>query len=73
MELWSRADGCYRKRFMNEPMVPDDVVAAFARDGVVCLRAVLQGTEVAAAADAIDAVDADRGAIDVRRFDLQPG
>ena len=37
-------------------MVPDDVVAAFARDGVVCLRSVLQGTEVAAAADAIEAV-----------------
>ena len=37
-------------------MVPDEVVAAFARDGVVCLRSVLQGTEVAAAADAIEAV-----------------
>jgi ectoine hydroxylase-related dioxygenase (phytanoyl-CoA dioxygenase family) len=37
-------------------MVPDDVVAAFARDGVVCLRSVLQGTEVTAAADAIEAV-----------------
>jgi ectoine hydroxylase-related dioxygenase (phytanoyl-CoA dioxygenase family) len=37
-------------------MVPDDLVAAFARDGVVCLRSVLQGTEVAAAADAIEAV-----------------
>jgi len=41
---------------MNEPMVPDDVVAAFARDGVVCLRSVLDPGQVAAAADAIEAV-----------------
>ena len=41
---------------MNEPMLPDDVVAAFARDGVVCLRSVLEGDLVAAAADAIEAV-----------------
>jgi ectoine hydroxylase-related dioxygenase (phytanoyl-CoA dioxygenase family) len=37
-------------------MVPDEVVAAFARDGVVCVRAVLDTDEVKAAADAIDAV-----------------
>jgi hypothetical protein len=35
---------------MNEPMVTDDVVAAFARDGVVCLRSVLDPGQVAAAA-----------------------
>ena len=40
-----------------EPVRPDDeVVAAFARDGVACLRSVLDPGEVAAAAAAIDAV-----------------
>jgi ectoine hydroxylase-related dioxygenase (phytanoyl-CoA dioxygenase family) len=39
-----------------EPMLADDEVAAFARDGVVCLRSVLGVEEVAAAASAIDAV-----------------
>jgi hypothetical protein len=74
--------------------VPDDVVAAFARDGVACLRSVLDPGQVAAAADAIEAVlaspgplaqvasvaddpgafiDADRGAWDLRQYDLQPG
>jgi hypothetical protein len=33
-------------------MVPEDVVAAFARDGVVCVRSVLGPQEVAAAAGA---------------------
>ena len=42
-------------------MIPDDVVAAFARDGVVCLRSVLNADQVAAAADAIDAVLATPG------------
>ena len=46
-------------------MVPvltdDDVVAAFARDGVACLRSVLDAGEVATAADAIDAVLATPG------------
>ncbi len=42
-------------------MVPDDVVAAFARDGVVCLRSVLDAAQVAAAGDAIDAVLASPG------------
>jgi ectoine hydroxylase-related dioxygenase (phytanoyl-CoA dioxygenase family) len=37
-------------------MIPDDVVAAFARDGVVCLRSVLDAGQVAAAADAIEEV-----------------
>src|ERR1700752_12742 len=37
-------------------MVPEDVVAAFARDGVVCLRSVLGPQEVAAAAGASGAV-----------------
>jgi hypothetical protein len=38
-------------------MMPDDeVVAAFARDGVACLRSVLDPGEVAEAAAAIDAV-----------------
>jgi len=31
-------------------MVPEDVVAAFARDGVVCVRSVLGPQEVASAA-----------------------
>src|ERR1700749_4478966 len=40
-----------------EPVRPDDeAVAAFARDGVACLRSVLDPGEVAAAAAAIDAV-----------------
>jgi hypothetical protein len=38
-------------------MMPDDeVVAAFARDGVACLRSVLDPGEVAEATAAIDAV-----------------
>jgi ectoine hydroxylase-related dioxygenase (phytanoyl-CoA dioxygenase family) len=41
--------------------VPEDVVAAFARDGVVCLRSVLDPEQVAAAADAIEAVLASPG------------
>ena len=41
---------------MNEPMVTDEVVAAFARDGVVCLRSVLDPGQVTAAAEAIEAV-----------------
>jgi hypothetical protein len=43
------------------PVLDDDVVAAFARDGVACLRSVLDAGEVAAAADAIDAVLATPG------------
>ena len=40
-----------------ESVRPDDeVVAAFARDGVACLRSVLDPGEVATAAAAIDAV-----------------
>src|SRR5438067_5842189 len=40
-----------------EPVRPDDeAVAAFARDGVACLRSVLDPAEVALAAAAIDAV-----------------
>src|ERR1700684_4259353 len=40
-----------------EPVLADEeTVAAFARDGVACLRSVLDAREVAAAADAIDAV-----------------
>ena len=40
-----------------EPVRPDDeAVAAFARDGVACLRSVLDPAEVAAAVAAIDAV-----------------
>ncbi len=39
----------------------DDVVAAFARDGVVCLRSVLDPGQVASAADAIEAVLASPG------------
>ena len=40
-----------------EPVRPDDeAVAAFARDGVACLRSVLDPAEVAIAAAAIDAV-----------------
>jgi ectoine hydroxylase-related dioxygenase (phytanoyl-CoA dioxygenase family) len=45
-----------------EPVLADDeAVAAFARDGVVCLRQVLSAQEVAAAATAIDVVLARRG------------
>ncbi len=40
---------------------PDDVVGAFARDGVVCLRSVLDAGQVATAADAIEAVLATPG------------
>src|ERR1700742_4622168 len=40
-----------------EPVRPDDeAVAAFGRDGVACLRSVLDPAEVAIAAAAIDAV-----------------
>ena len=40
-----------------EPMATDEaVVAAFERDGVVCIRQVLGPAEVVAAAAAIDAV-----------------
>jgi ectoine hydroxylase-related dioxygenase (phytanoyl-CoA dioxygenase family) len=40
-----------------EPVLADDeAVAAFARDGVVCLRSVLDGEQVAAAARAIEEV-----------------
>ena len=42
-------------------LTDDDVVAAFARDGVACLRSVLDAGEVATAADAIDAVLATPG------------
>ena len=41
---------------MESVLLDDAVVAAFARDGVVCLRSVLDAGEVAAAADAIDEV-----------------
>jgi ectoine hydroxylase-related dioxygenase (phytanoyl-CoA dioxygenase family) len=45
-----------------EPAIADDeAVAAFARDGVVCVRQVLSAREVAAAAAAIDVVLARRG------------
>ena len=44
-----------------EPVLADEeTVAAFARDGVACLRSVLDPGEVAVAADAIDAVLARR-------------
>ena len=47
-----------------EPVRHDDeAVAAFARDGVACLRSVLDPAEVAAAAAAIDAVLARPGAL----------
>jgi ectoine hydroxylase-related dioxygenase (phytanoyl-CoA dioxygenase family) len=39
-----------------EPVLADDKVAAFARDGVVCLRSVLSEAEVAVAASAIGGV-----------------
>ncbi|MGH3187960.1 MAG: phytanoyl-CoA dioxygenase family protein [Streptosporangiaceae bacterium] len=41
---------------MSSALVDDAAVAAFARDGVVCLRQVLDAGEVAAAAEAIEAV-----------------
>jgi len=41
---------------MGSVPADDEAVAAFARDGVVCLRSVLDGEQVAAAARAIDAV-----------------
>src|SRR5580692_2559861 len=45
-----------------EPVFADEeAVAAFARDGVVCVRQVLSGRQVAAAAAAIDIVLARRG------------
>ena len=45
-----------------EPVLADDeAVAAFARDGVACVRQVLSAREVAAAAAAIDVVLARRG------------
>src|SRR6204780_1128153 len=43
------------------PVLDDDVGVAFARDGVACLRSVLDTGEVAAAAAAIDAVLATPG------------
>ena len=39
-----------------EPVVADEAVAAFARDGVACVRQVLSAQEVAAAAAAVDVV-----------------
>ena len=39
-----------------EPVVGEGTAAAFARDGVVCVRSVLDPAEVAVAAAAIDAV-----------------
>jgi len=44
-----------------EQVVSTEAVAAFARDGVVCVRQVLRAEEVAAAAAAIDAVLASPG------------
>jgi ectoine hydroxylase-related dioxygenase (phytanoyl-CoA dioxygenase family) len=41
---------------MGPVLADDEAVAAYARDGVVCLRSVLDGEQVAAAARAIDAV-----------------
>jgi ectoine hydroxylase-related dioxygenase (phytanoyl-CoA dioxygenase family) len=41
---------------MSSALADDEAAAAFARDGVVCLRQVLDAGEVAAAAEAIDAV-----------------
>ena len=41
---------------MEPVRLDDEVVAAFARDGVACLRSVLDPGEVAAAVAAIDAV-----------------
>jgi ectoine hydroxylase-related dioxygenase (phytanoyl-CoA dioxygenase family) len=46
---------------MEPVLVDDGAVAAFARDGVVCVRQVLGPREVAAAAAAIDEVLAGRG------------
>jgi ectoine hydroxylase-related dioxygenase (phytanoyl-CoA dioxygenase family) len=47
---------------MEQPALADeDAAAAFARDGVVCVRQVLSTDEVTAAADAIDAVLAGAG------------
>jgi hypothetical protein len=46
----------HRVRPMSSALADDEAVAAFARDGVVCLRQVLDAGEVAAAAEAIDAV-----------------
>jgi ectoine hydroxylase-related dioxygenase (phytanoyl-CoA dioxygenase family) len=44
-----------------EPAVAEEAVAAFARDGVACVRQVLSESEVAAAAEAVDAVLASPG------------
>src|SRR5438477_4638853 len=44
-----------------EPVLGEGVAAAFARDGVVCVRSVLDPAEVAVAAAAIDAVLASPG------------
>ena len=44
-----------------EPVLADEAVAAFARDGVVCVRQVLSAQEVAVAAAAVDAVLAGPG------------
>jgi hypothetical protein len=41
---------------MDTVRADDEVVAAFARDGVACLRSVLDPAEMAVAAAAIDAV-----------------
>lgn len=41
---------------MGSALADDEAVAAFARDGVVCLRQVLDAAEVAVAAEAIQAV-----------------
>jgi len=46
---------------MKTPPVDDALAAAYARDGVVCVRSVLDAGEVAAAARAIDAVLASPG------------
>ena len=46
---------------MERVLADDEAVAAFARDGVVCVRQVLSAREVATAAAAIDVVLARRG------------
>src|SRR6266542_986730 len=71
---------------MTASPVDEELAAAFARDGVACVRGVLDPAELASAARAIEIVLAnpspiaqlasaadDPGTFDIRRFELRPG
>src|SRR6266496_4355213 len=58
---------------MTASPVDEELAAAFARDGVACVRGVLDPAELASAARAIEIVLANPSPFDIRRFELRPG